>query len=635
MTDGAHSRVRGEVDFSKWPEQRYLVDSDVDFPRMRELFFANETWRLSGQGRFQGTFHVFKGGRDLRGDFTSALAGVNQYRFPNLKGSLAWLPNRFEVTNASADLYGGRAAFDYALDPLGTPGGALATFNTSYTDVDLETVGREFSWTPLRLRGRATGNMAMRWPNGHSRTALTAEGEATVAPPASVGLAGVALPPAVIPAPPEPRADGAAAPVAPSAPLAPPGPTFDKNVSISPLAVGGHVKYRLDNTTIHVEDSWAATPRTYVSFRGQSAYATDANYAFHVTSTDWQESDRVLVGIMQEFGSSASAVEVGGRGTFDGVFSETFSQPRVAGRFEGDSVRAFDVRWGRALGDIVIQNRYIDVKNGIVGDTPAARVFADGRFALGYPRQDGGEEIHARIRAEHWPMVDFRHAFRLDSWPIDGIFTSDVSLTGPYERPFGTGTLSIDDGMAWRETFDHATGAMSFEGTGLNISRIVMNKGPGVIHGAMWIGWDKTYTFDSDGDHIPVESLKRFALPRAPLTGVLKFTATGTGNFDAPTYAFQGRVVDLFVGDEGHRAGHRTSDGQDRSGDDRLSRSHFGTSPDFRLRHRRAQRGLRRESELPLQQHVDRPVPEVPHAGRTEGVAVPAADRGRVAARGG
>ena len=43
----------GDVDFSHWPEQSYHVKSRVHFPRMRELFFTNETWRLDRRRRFQ------------------------------------------------------------------------------------------------------------------------------------------------------------------------------------------------------------------------------------------------------------------------------------------------------------------------------------------------------------------------------------------------------------------------------------------------------------------------------------------------------------------------------------------------------------------------------------------------------
>jgi hypothetical protein len=61
VTDGARSILAGDVDFGRWPEQLYQVRSRVDFPRMREIFFRDETWRLAGEGDFDGTFHVLRG----------------------------------------------------------------------------------------------------------------------------------------------------------------------------------------------------------------------------------------------------------------------------------------------------------------------------------------------------------------------------------------------------------------------------------------------------------------------------------------------------------------------------------------------------------------------------------------------
>ena len=50
VTDGAHTVAAGRVDFDHWPEQTYQVRSRVQFSRMREIFFANETWKLGGEG---------------------------------------------------------------------------------------------------------------------------------------------------------------------------------------------------------------------------------------------------------------------------------------------------------------------------------------------------------------------------------------------------------------------------------------------------------------------------------------------------------------------------------------------------------------------------------------------------------
>ena len=50
-----------------------------NFPRMRELFFKDETWRLAGDGDFTGTFRLFKTGERptaiSTGTFASELAG--------------------------------------------------------------------------------------------------------------------------------------------------------------------------------------------------------------------------------------------------------------------------------------------------------------------------------------------------------------------------------------------------------------------------------------------------------------------------------------------------------------------------------------------------------------------------------
>src|SRR5262249_43422585 len=131
-TDGAKSDVTGVVDLSRWPEQTYHVTSKVSFRRMREIFFANERFSLFGNGEFTGTFHLFKGGRELTGKFSSPLAGVNDYRFQELRGSVLWLPDRLEVTDAAAGFYGGDAQFSYRMAALGEArGGAPALFEAT------------------------------------------------------------------------------------------------------------------------------------------------------------------------------------------------------------------------------------------------------------------------------------------------------------------------------------------------------------------------------------------------------------------------------------------------------------------------------------------------------------------------
>ena len=253
---------------------------------------------------------------------------------------------------------------------------------------------------------------------------------------------------------------------------------------------------------------------------------------------------------MTAFGSPTGAIPIGGYGEFDGVMLNAFTKPRIEGVFKGERIRAWDVIWGRATADFVIENSYAFVKNSVMtsGDS---EILADGQFSLGYPRRDGGEEINARVRLTRRPLQDLRHAFELDDYPVEGIVSGEYHVYGGYETPFGFGRLLIEKGAAYGETFDSARSSLRFEGNGVRLDGLDITKSTGSATGAAWVGWDGTYSFNADGRRIPVESLATARVPRAPLSGLLQFNATGAGTFESPRYDVKLRVDDLFAGDEG------------------------------------------------------------------------------------
>ncbi len=150
-----------------------------------------------------------------------------------------------------------------------------------------------------------------------------------------------------------------------------------------------------------------------------------------------------------------------------------------------------------------------------------------------------------------WTAADFKHAFDIDDYDVEGIVSGEYHLYGPYQGPFGFGTLTIDDGIAYGEPFETASGSLRFEGNGVRIDSIQMRKSGGTAEGAAFVGWNGTYSFNATGRRIPMESVKAMAYPQAPLTGLLEFNADGTGTFEVPRYQFRGRIRDLFVSDEG------------------------------------------------------------------------------------
>ena len=112
----------GDIDLAHWPEQIYRIKSKIDFQTQKSIFFHTYNFSATGLGDFTGTFHLFKGGRELKGAFSTPMArvkiGAQNWSFPNLRGNVLWLPEKLGVTDATSGLYGGSARFDYRLAPL-------------------------------------------------------------------------------------------------------------------------------------------------------------------------------------------------------------------------------------------------------------------------------------------------------------------------------------------------------------------------------------------------------------------------------------------------------------------------------------------------------------------------------------
>jgi hypothetical protein len=538
-TDGGDSVLDGDLHFDKWPEQTYRIKSKLDIATQKGIFFKRDRFTATGRADFDGTFHYFKGGRELKGSWRAPLAlvkiGENTWRFPDLKGKVLWLPDRLEVTDTTSGLYGGTARFDYRLLSLDRKSGPKrAIWDVDYRGVQLAQLTDFLQTDGMRLTGLASGRNRLEWPLG-KWDLLRGGGELVVQPPSATGLMSRELRPDLV-------ARQVALPVET-------GP-FNRHAPLGYVPIGGQISYQLDPEWIQLASSWVATPKTYVEFQGRTAYLKDSRIQFHVTSLDWQESDRVFAGVLTMFGSPTGAIPVGGYGEFDGVMLKTFSKPRIEGTFTGDRMRAWDVDWGRGSAKLTIENSYAFVSESSLksGDS---EINATGTFSLGYPRRDGGEQINARVKLKRRPLADLRHAFELDDWPVEGFASGEYHVYGNYETPFGFGTLVLDDGVAYGETFERATASLGFEGNGVRLTKFEVQKSTGAMTGAAWVGWDGNYSFNADGRRIPVESLKLVEFPKAPLSGLLQFSAAGTGTFEEPRYDVKVRVDDLFAGDEG------------------------------------------------------------------------------------
>ncbi len=177
--------------------------------------------------------------------------------------------------------------FEYAIAPLGQGKHPSATFNTIYEAVDLSSLSSAMEWPGIRVAGALSGQTKLEWPLGRF-VDRRGRGDLVVTPPADVTVLPRAIPPALE--------------LAEATHPRPWGPFNNDPRILGDVPVGGELHFTLDPEWITVAPSTMASPRTFVSFEGRTAYGERSAIPFHVTSADWEESDRVLAGIMTAFG---------------------------------------------------------------------------------------------------------------------------------------------------------------------------------------------------------------------------------------------------------------------------------------------------------------------------------------------
>ena len=107
--------------------------------------------------------------------------------------------------------------------------------------------------------------------------------------------------------------------------------------------------------------------------------------------------------------------------------------------FTGEDLRAFDTLWGDGRATIVVENRYVNVRDSVVR-RGESEIRADGLFSLGYPREDrrrADQRARPRRRAATSTACGTRSASTI--YPVSGLLSGEFHLTGEYERPVGFG----------------------------------------------------------------------------------------------------------------------------------------------------------------------------------------------------
>jgi translocation and assembly module TamB len=329
------------------------------------------------------------------------------------------------------------------------------------------------------------------------------------------------------------------------------------------------LKLDLPSSTLEAHGHLGAYPMT-----SPSALTVD----FH--SGNLSEFDTVLHDLGLErngkSGTSALPIALSGQGDFNGTWTGSLVDPRLAG-----SAKATQF----AVEMPVVQNanqaqklpRYIHLDAAeATGSYSAARIdishallrHGNGEIALSgslvaalpvgslarrsAPPQsfDANSVLHLRLHAGRFAMDDL-HPLTGDNLPVAGSLDAQLQADGPIHALAGSGWIELNNGSVYGEPVARIRAQGNVANQIINLTSIAVSKAAGKYSATGSYDLNsRRFQLDAKGEGIDMAHLENLRRRGLAMTGKMGFTVQGNGSIDDPRMEIHTTLTGLTLGEE-------------------------------------------------------------------------------------
>jgi translocation and assembly module TamB len=339
--------------------------------------------------------------------------------------------------------------------------------------------------------------------------------------------------------------------------ITPPGQVAGRTL---PLAGSAHGTYHGASEQLDIAHFDVGTAGTRIEASGalgtSSSMPAYSNLHLAVNTASLAEWEPLLGGFR---GTAQVPLKITGRGSFNGLLTGRIQQPSVSGRVElldfkatargaGNSVLDH-MRWDRLTADVQASPQTVVAHHGVL-QHGGAQVNFEGEIGLEGGAFTPTSLISAKVSLDDASVEELQSMFGY-SYPISGRLSLTGELGGNKSSPHGEGVLHLRNGTAYGQPLPSASARLKWAGSELTFEDIDAEYASGHVHGAFSYNLDSgTFRSQLAGDRFELASIPKFRDSQIPVTGRLKFTATGSGTFAEPSIDAAADVEQLVVGEE-------------------------------------------------------------------------------------
>lgn len=346
-------------------------------------------------------------------------------------------------------------------------------------------------------------------------------------------------------------------------------------------------RYNAATDTMTFSAANVSTPRTQLSGSGDLS-ARSAALNLTVTTTSLTEFQPLLAAL----GSESLPIQLAGQATFTGTVNGKFRAPEIAGHLQATDftytyippspsvVRPVsattpaktsffhraatppqphpepaprpqprEIHIDSFAGDVQYSVSQASVHHGVIHQGNA-RIELDGSGTLQNGSFTDTTPFQLEAALHNGDVGTLQHLIGVD-YPVTGTLNLTLEVSGTQQNPHGQGEVSLQSAEVYGRAIKALTAKVAFTNHEAQLNDVHLQALNGRVQGAAAYNVsNQAVRFDLQGESIDLADIPELQSPRFTTTGMLKFTAKGSGSLEAPDIFAHLEATDLVLNGE-------------------------------------------------------------------------------------
>jgi translocation and assembly module TamB len=241
-----------------------------------------------------------------------------------------------------------------------------------------------------------------------------------------------------------------------------------------------------------------------------------------------------LAELASSFSSKPTAPPVvSGSATLNVTVQGSMQAPQISGRLNAQNLNVQSSEWKTASLSVQADPSRIAISNGTLVAARQGRASFDATIRLRHWSYVPSDPIQANLSVTQMPVTDLQRLANAH-YPVSGILSADLSLSGSQLDPKGSGSLKIANARAYDEPIQKL--ALNFRtesGSIISTLNVATNAGSATT-GLTFTPKTKAYKLNVDSSGIDLKKLHAVQAKNLAVDGTLSISANGQGTLDNP-----------------------------------------------------------------------------------------------------